>query len=45
VLASWLLLAELPGLIQLLGGIGILVGVILVRADKYALDLTPPAHD
>ena len=38
VLASWLLLAELPGLLQLLGGVGILAGVILVRADTY----TPP---
>ena len=45
VLASWLLLAQLPGPIQLIGGVGILAGVILVRADKYAIDLTPPAHD
>ncbi|MET1051503.1 MAG: DMT family transporter [Mycetocola sp.] len=36
VLASWLLLAELPGPLQLLGGLGILVGVILVRADTYS---------
>ncbi len=36
VLASWLLLAELPGPVQLLGGLGILTGVILVRADRYA---------
>ncbi|GGE82733.1 membrane protein [Mycetocola zhadangensis] len=35
VLASWLLLAELPGVLQLLGGLGILIGVILVRADTY----------
>ena len=35
VLASWLLLAELPGPLQLLGGVGILAGVILVRADRY----------
>ena len=35
VLASWLLLAELPGPLQLLGGVGILAGVILVRADTY----------
>ncbi|MCU1560829.1 DMT family transporter [Mycetocola sp.] len=42
VLASWLLLAELPGLLQLLGGVGILAGVILVRSDRYALGLTPP---
>lgn len=38
VIASWLLLAELPGWLQLLGGVGILVGVILVRSDTY----TPP---
>ncbi|MBG6239078.1 drug/metabolite transporter (DMT)-like permease [Mycetocola sp. CAN_C7] len=36
VLASWLLLAELPGPLQLLGGVGILAGVIMVRADTYA---------
>ncbi|GHD47675.1 EamA/RhaT family transporter [Mycetocola manganoxydans] len=36
VLASWLLLAELPGPLQLVGGVGILAGVILVRADRYA---------
>ncbi|MET0479901.1 MAG: DMT family transporter [Mycetocola sp.] len=42
VLASWLLLGELPGFLQLLGGVGILAGVILVRADRSALDLTPP---
>lgn len=35
VLASWLLLAELPGPLQLLGGLGILAGVVLVRADRY----------
>lgn len=35
VLASWLLLAELPGLLQLLGGLGILAGVIMVRADTF----------
>lgn len=38
VLVSWLLLAELPSLLQLLGGIGILAGVVLVRMDTY----TPP---
>ena len=36
VCASWLLLAELPGPLQLLGGVGILAGVIMVRADTYA---------
>lgn len=35
VLASWLLLAELPGFIQLLGGVGIVSGVIMVRSDRY----------
>ncbi|PWC07016.1 EamA family transporter [Mycetocola zhujimingii] len=38
VLVSWLLLAELPSLLQLLGGLGILAGVVLVRMDTY----TPP---
>lgn len=41
VLVSWLLLAELPGLLQLLGGVGILAGVILVRADTYTPPLSP----
>ncbi len=41
VLVSWLLLAELPGPLQLLGGVGILAGVILVRADTYTPPLSP----
>lgn len=34
VLWAWLLLAELPGLIQLFGGLLIVVGVVLVRVDE-----------
>lgn len=39
VLASWLLLAELPTIIQLLGGLGIVAGVVLVRADRNQASL------
>ncbi|MEO6827929.1 MAG: EamA family transporter [Microbacteriaceae bacterium] len=35
VLFAWILLGQLPTLIQLTGGVGIIVGVILVRADRY----------
>ncbi|MEO6827930.1 MAG: DMT family transporter [Microbacteriaceae bacterium] len=35
VVFAWLLLGELPSLVQLCGGIGIVVGVILVRSDRY----------
>jgi len=34
VLWAWLLLAELPGLVQLLGGLLIVAGVVLVRVDE-----------
>lgn len=34
VLWAWLLLSELPALVQLLGGVLILAGVILVRLDE-----------
>lgn len=34
VLAAWLILGELPGLIQLLGGVLIVVGVVWVRMDE-----------
>lgn len=34
VLAAWLVLGELPGLIQLLGGVLIVVGVVWVRMDE-----------
>ena len=36
VLWAWLLLSELPGPIQLLGGALIVLGVVLVRADRSA---------
>ena len=36
VLWAWLLLSELPGPIQLVGGALIILGVVLVRADKPA---------
>jgi len=34
VLWAWLLLGELPGAIQLLGGVLIVGGVVLVRLDE-----------
>ncbi len=34
VLFAWLLLGELPGLVQLLGGVAVVAGVALVRADR-----------
>ena len=34
VLWAWLLLAELPGLVQLFGGLLIVAGVVLVRVDE-----------
>jgi drug/metabolite transporter (DMT)-like permease len=41
VLASWLMLGELPGTVQLLGGVLIVAGVVLVRLDE--LRATAPA--
>ncbi|MEZ2391535.1 DMT family transporter [bacterium RCC_150] len=38
VVWAWLLLAELPGTIQLLGGALIVCGVILVRVDELRVD-------
>lgn len=44
VLASWLMLGELPGPIQLLGGLLIVGGVVMVRVDELRApaDGTPP---
>ena len=36
VLFAWLLLDELPGPLQLLGGVAVVAGVALVRADRTA---------
>ena len=45
VLFAWLLLAELPGLVQLLGGLLILAGVVVVRADETRGEAAgPPAE-
>jgi drug/metabolite transporter (DMT)-like permease len=41
VLWAWLLLGELPGSIQLLGGLLIVGGVVLVRADELRADEPP----
>ncbi|WP_090954904.1 DMT family transporter [Arthrobacter sp. ov118] len=43
VLWAWLLLGELPGTIQLLGGLLIVGGVVLVRADELRADEPPVA--
>ncbi|UZX05684.1 EamA family transporter [Arthrobacter sp. CDRTa11] len=42
VIWAWLLLGELPGVIQLLGGALIVGGVILVRLDELRPPRTPP---
>ena len=34
VLAAWLILGELPGTVQLLGGLLIVMGVVCVRVDE-----------
>ena len=38
VIWAWLLLGELPGTIQLLGGLLIVGGVVLVRVDELRVD-------
>lgn len=45
VVWAWLLLAELPGAIQLLGGALIVGGVILVRLDELRAPAGEPAAD
>lgn len=52
VIWAWILLGELPLLIQLLGGVFIMLGVVMVRLDElrgsskrggsYAVDLQKP---
>ena len=43
VLVAWLLLAELPGPIQLLGGALILAGIVLIRRAETPLEVPAPA--
>lgn len=43
VLAAWVLLAELPGPIQLVGGALILAGIVLIRRAEGIVDVPPPA--
>lgn len=45
VLWAWLLLSELPALVQLLGGVLILAGVIAVRLDERATRIEKPPPD
>ncbi|THJ68654.1 EamA/RhaT family transporter [Arthrobacter echini] len=46
VLAAWLILGELPGVVQLLGGVLIVVGVVVVRVDELrATDGDPVARE
>jgi drug/metabolite transporter (DMT)-like permease len=45
VVWAWLLLGELPGAIQLLGGILIVGGVILVRLDELRAPAATAPHD
>ena len=42
VIWAWLLLGELPGAIQLLGGVLIVGGVVLVRLDELRSSGRPP---
>jgi drug/metabolite transporter (DMT)-like permease len=44
VLFAWLLLGELPRPVQLLGGLFILAGVVVVRAEKVAGDPSESEH-
>ena len=44
VLFAWILLGQLPGIIQLLGGLFIVGGVVLVRIDELrSADVEAPA--
>ena len=43
VLVAWLLLAELPGPIQLVGGALIVAGIVLIRRAEAIVDVPPPA--
>lgn len=43
VLVAWVLLGELPGPIQLLGGTGILGGIVLIRRAETAVEVPAPA--
>ncbi len=43
VIWAWLLLGELPGAIQLLGGVFIVAGVVLVRLDELRAGAAVPA--
>lgn len=43
ILVAWLVLSELPNLLQLLGGVSILTGIVLIqRYERGALEVTPP---
>jgi len=43
VLWAWLLLGEMPAVIQLVGGAAILAGVVLIKIDEDRKQLTPRA--
>jgi drug/metabolite transporter (DMT)-like permease len=45
VLAAWLLLGDLPAPIQLLGGVLILAGVVLVKLQREATEAAPTASE
>jgi drug/metabolite transporter (DMT)-like permease len=45
VLFAWLLLAELPGLLQLVGGVVLLSGVVAVRLGERDLAGTSEARE
>jgi len=41
VVFAWVLLGQLPGIVQLVGGLFIVGGVVLVRVDELVADPTP----
>ena len=45
MLFAWLLLAELPGVLQLVGGAVLLSGVVAVRLGERDLDRAADARD
>lgn len=45
VVAAWLLLAELPGPSQMVGGVCIVVGIVIIRRNDRVVTPTHPALD
>lgn len=45
VLWAWLLLSEMPAVIQLVGGAAILIGVVLIKVDEDSAPVSQPASE